>query len=302
MWNDTYKKINDFLVRNIVVIIVAVVVCLLNRPVGKVPMESYNRAGVMSAKAPLRRNKVALMESDSAVSFETTGIDLMNREQNRKIIKKFSLVLTVKNIETEKNRVEKGLKELNGYVKNFYLYDYSGYKAINIQIAVPSEKLDDYISYLKENNYVKSENFSAIDQTEQYMDNENRLKNLRIRRDKLREMVLIKTTKLADLLAVDRELNNVQIEIELLEKRNFNIQKSVDYSDIDLVLEPEIIENKENNQWSFRRTVANAVDCVILFYHAVIQYLVIFVLFLPVVIVVMGLLVIIKVIRNKYKK
>jgi hypothetical protein len=298
---NVYKKLNDFLTRNIVVFILLIFVCSLTMErTAKVNNVAEPKPGLVRVKT-LRSINNSSNSVDSVTSFKTADVDIMNREQNKKIVKKFSLVLIVKNIGIEKDRIEKKLKELEGYVKNFYLYDYSGYKAINVQIAVPSEKLDDYILYLKENNYIKSENFSAIDQTEQYTDNENRLKNLYVRRDKLREMVLIKTTKLADLLAVDKELNNVQVEIELLEKRNLNIQKNVDYSDINLTLEPEIIENKENNQWSFKRAVADAVGFVVLFYHTVIQYIIIFVLFLPAIIVVIALLMIIKIIKNKYR-
>ena len=147
---------------------------------------------------------------------------------------------------------------------------------------------------IKNNAYVKSESFSAVDLTDQYTDNENRLKNLYARRDKLRNMMNKQADKLADVLAVDKELDKVQNDIELLEKRNVKIQNDVDYSQINLTIEPKIIENKTIEGWSFKKTFNDAINILIITCQMIIHYFLVFIVFVPLMIVVFVIAVLIK--------
>ena len=74
------------------------------------------------------------------------------------------------------------------------------------------------------NENIKSDNIYIVD--DDFLYNENRLKNLYARRERLRKMMNEKTDKISDILSVDRELSNVQLEIERLEKNNKNIDKN----------------------------------------------------------------------------
>ncbi|MDR1499105.1 MAG: DUF4349 domain-containing protein [Rickettsiales bacterium] len=234
---------------------------------------------------PIRGEKKYVNIPERAVkisSARTTNIDVRNDSKDQKIVKKFGITIVVKNVEATKNDIETELQKFDGYISNFYSYEYSNYKALSVEIKISNKNVDEYVKFLKNNGYTKSENFSTMDYTKQYNDNENKLQNLRLRRDRLRNMMSSNTSRLADILAVERELNNVQMEIETLEKKNIKIQEDVDYSSVNLTIEPEITENRELKQWSFRKVTVNAVNALIAFYHNVIQYFVIFIVFIPV--------------------
>lgn len=291
-----YNKINEFLTKNFVLVLIFVFLFF---------SVNYQKSPNFEAKIGFRNGvdrvgkysksvmtdsvsfeaEDSVLATNNAVYMKTAGVDRQNTQNSRKIVKNFNLTIIVKDVANAKNDIESELEKYKGYASNFYSYEYSNKKAINMELKVPSEKVDEYLNFVKKIGYTRSESFSSIDYTEQYNDNENKLKNLYSRRDKLRDMMKMEAKQLTDLLAVDRELNNTQIEIERLEKRNNKIQKDVDFSSVSLTLEPEIIENRENQHWSVKKVFFNAVDLLILFSHNVAEYLIIAVVFLPLFIV-----------------
>lgn len=291
-----YNKINEFLTKNFVLVLIFLFLFFCVNYQKSPNFETkvgfgngVNRVGkysksVMTDSVSFEAEDGALAVNN-AVYMRTAGVDHQNTQNSRKIVKNFNLTIIVKDVATAKNDIESELEKYKGYASNFYSYEYSNKKAINMELKVPSEKVDEYLNFVKKIGYTRSESFSSIDYTEQYNDNENKLKNLYSRRDKLRDMMKMEAKQLTDLLAVDKELNNTQIEIERLEKRNNKIQKDVDFSSVSLTLEPEIIENRENQHWSVKKVFFNAVDLLILFSHNIAEYLIIAVVFLPLFIV-----------------
>ncbi len=291
---NLYKKINEFLNKNLVLFLVLLLFFIVNfhnhgNIIGNITTkEMYKTKNLRDIAVPMSAN--------------TRFINLQNEQNNKKIVKNFTLNLVVKDINFAKNEIEKELNKLNGYETSFYSYEYLDKKAINLELKVPSEKVDEYLDFIKKIGYIKSENFSSIDYTEQYEDTENKLKNLYTRRDKLREIMKNQVKQLGDILAIDKELNNTQLEIERLEKENNRIQKNVDYSNVYLTLEPEIIENKQNQHWSFLKVIKNSIDSLFKSCHLIIEYLVLLFVFLPIFVVFYGLIILSEKIYFKIKK
>ncbi len=294
---NLYKKINEFLNKNLVLFLLLLLFFIVN---------FYNN-GIISKITTKETYKTKSLNTNmrdlaAPMSINTRSISLQNEQNNRKIIRSFNLYLIVKDINSAKNAVEEELNKLSGYETNFYSYEYSDKKAINLELKVPSEKVDEYLNFVKKIGYVKSENFSSVDYTDQYEDTENKLKNLYIRRDKLREMMKNQAKQLSDVLSVDKELNNTQLEIERLEKQNNKIQKSVDYSDIHLTLEPEIIENRQNQEWNLVKVINKSIDLMFRSFYLIIEYIILLLVFLPVFVVFYGLVALIGKIYFKIKK
>lgn len=295
---NLYNKINEFLGKNLILFLVFLIPCVLGT------YNSKNIKNPITKEVAYKSRTLNTVSLDSAapMSVNTRAIGIQNKQNGKKIVKNFNLSLIVKDIAAAKNKIEEQLDELKGYETNFYSYEYSNKKAINLELKIPSEKADEYLDFIKKIGYVKSENFSSTDYTEQYDDTENKLKNLYTRRNKLREMMKTQAKQLSDILAVDKELNNTQMEIERLEKQNNKIQKDVDYSSIYLILEPEIVENNQIQQWSFKATLINSFNLLINFCFSIFEYLILFFIFLPVVIISYCLFILIKKIYLSVKK
>ena len=267
---NLYSKINDFVSKNIVIILL--IITLISIFKGAIQNHKIQTNETTQYKTTNNIKARALTATDSIdmASFTYNNTD-------RKIVKTFNLNIIVKNIDKSTQELEELLKKYNGYIENFYSYEYENNKANNFTIKVPTNNISQFMKDIKKDGYVKNERFSATNFTEQYTDNENKLKNLYVRRDKLRTMMNKQAEKLADVIAVDRELNNVQNEIERLEKSNLKIQNKVDYSQINLTIEPEIMGNK----WSIKKVITDAINTLILACQMIIHYFITFIVFLP---------------------
>ena len=204
-----------------------------------------------------------------------------------KIIKSYALTIEVNDSNDIYLKVENEINNLNASIIRFNSYNYfENELAYDFTIKVPTNEIQNAINYFKTLGIVKNESSNAIDVGNEYSDNENRLKNLYARRDRLRKMMDEKTDKLADVLAVDRELTNVQNEIERLEKNNKNIDKNVDYSSLELSIIPKIkINSLNNSNWQVSNSWNNAVNDFILFGQKSIDFLFKIITFLPVIII-----------------
>lgn len=291
---NVINKINKFLIDNLFVLLV---VCLLlflftrNGNGSVVPqynVESANN-GLMVANT-LSYDAMDSVAAPRVMMAKSAGaVNTISSQENSKLVKSFNLSIEVKNVEKAKNKVENKVKELNGLINNFNSYTYrnSSQLAYNFNLQIPYDKVDSFVIYLKELGLIKNESSSIVDMQETYADNENRLKNLKVRRDSLRKMMNTKTQKLSDILAVDRELNNVQNEIESLERRNQKIDNDVQLSRVNLSLVPEVIISKFTNpQWQLSTSWRQAVNQLVVFGQKTVDYSLKIIVFLPVIILV----------------
>jgi len=230
-----------------------------------------------------------------------TSMRAVNYEVESKIVRGYGLTIEVKNTSNIYSVIIDEMTKVAGIINSFNSYNYTENDlAYNFVLEIPTDKIDSSIEYFKSLGIIKNENSNADDLTEQYSDNENRLKNLYSRRERLRKMMENKTEKLSDVLAVDRELNNVQTEIERLEKSNKKIDKNVEYSKLELTIEPKIKVNSLNDsQWQVSTSWNKAINKFIIFGQKSIDYIFQFITLLPIIIIFVLLVVLVKKIKNK---
>lgn len=286
---EKFEKMNNFFMKNILFIIVVFILVYLFigfKEPAQQQLQQYN--GYELTTSP---NMMLASKSVTSQDFN-----------NDKIIKNFSL--TIESFDTEKtiSLVQNKIEEINAIVDNFYSYNYSSNSlAYNFSIKVPSEIANDVVNFFKTLGIVKSESTYATNTEEEYLYNQEKLKNLYIRRDRLREMMKTKTQNLSDTIAVDRELSNVQNTIDAIENTNKKIDKQVDYSKIELTIIPDIdINSFNNNNWRINKSWKSAVNSLISFTQKSIDYGFKFVTFIPVIITVSALLFAIKLFIVKF--
>lgn len=108
-----------------------------------------------------------------------------------------------------------------------------------VVLRVPAERFRDLLSAARAEGTVLSERTGTEDVSDQLVDLEARLENLRARRDRLRAFYE-GANDTQDLLAVEDRLSEVQGEIERLQARKAALEESVAYSTLTVKLrEPE---------------------------------------------------------------
>ena len=111
-------------------------------------------------------------------------------------------------------------------------------------VRVPSEEFDATVAEIESQGEVRSVDTRSEDVTDQLVDIEARLENLRAERDRLRELYDGANDTEA-VLAVQRELSDVQEEIERLEARQAALERDVALATITVQLGEEPPEPPE---------------------------------------------------------
>ncbi len=197
-----------------------------------------------------------IAEADDGFDPETT---------ERKIIKNGNLSLEVENTEESRTLAEKEIENLKGSVTNMNSWQVRpGVLGYNLTVRVPSENLEKLITNLAKIGTKTGEGINTSDITASYQDTENRIDNLEARRDRLKQLLEFETESLSDVLQVDRELSNVQLQIENLEKTQQRRDIDVSYSTLQLNLQPTTqIGDINNPNWSPKKSWKNAVNKLI---------------------------------------
>ena len=134
------------------------------------------------------------------------------------------------NIQISVNNVEETRKILTEKIENF-----DGFitRESNNQITarIPVEYMEEFLNITRTLGKVENESKTGVDITDQYRDNVIRLENLRNLRSRYLEILRIAET-VSEILNIEKELERVNTEIEIMEGRIQYAQMSVAYSNI----------------------------------------------------------------------
>ncbi len=175
--------------------------------------------------------------------------------QQRQLIRTGELRLRVNDTETAGEAVRALARDRDGFVtaSNVEVHERHNatWRTARIVLRVPSEEFSAAVAEIESLGDVRSAETSTEDVTDQLVDIEARLSNLRAERDRLRELYE-QANETEDVLAVQRELADVQQEIERLEARQQSLQRDVAYATITVELEerpPDAPEAEPEPAW-----------------------------------------------------
>ncbi len=121
-------------------------------------------------------------------------------------------------------------QQLGGYVgETTEDMDPLGVRSVTVQLRIPAERFDDLMRSIEKLGTVLTRHIGTQDVTEEFLDVEARLRNLKRTEERLLSH-LARTGKLADTLAVERELARVRLEIEQYEGRMRYLRHNVAFS------------------------------------------------------------------------
>lgn len=122
--------------------------------------------------------------------------------------------LQVDNVNVKMQAVKDKARELGGYMVSSYINRPTESPVGNLTVRVPVNQADGFVTYLRDSAVkVVSENLLGRDITQQYQDNEARLVTLQKTRTTF-EAMMEKTENIDQLLRIQRELMNLQSQID----------------------------------------------------------------------------------------
>jgi hypothetical protein len=229
--------------------------------------DNYSEGQVMDktvSEAPsMQEAEGAAVETTAAVAPGDSGSELYTEagSADAAAIQVISTKL-IKNayiqIEVEKGTFEKIFFQVasladqnNGYVSNSQSYSDSEGNMTSGQITIRVDKanFDAVLNKVKAMGKVLNVNITVSDVTQEYVDNESRLKNLDSQRASLLKL-MDKSVTVKDSIEIQRELSNVEGQIEIIKGRQNYLDNLIGYSTIDIAIaEPQAIT--ESNEGGF---------------------------------------------------
>jgi uncharacterized protein DUF4349/putative zinc finger protein len=112
-------------------------------------------------------------------------------------------------------------------------------RSLQASLRIPAGELNAVVAELKSLGHVENETQAGEEVTQQHADLVARLKNSRETEQRLQAILLQRTGKISDVLAVEQEIARVRGEIEQMEAEQKALEHRVDFASIELSLAEE---------------------------------------------------------------
>lgn len=173
--------------------------------------------------------------------FTPPAVDYGNNSiTDRKVIRNGSLSLIVDSVEKSVLQIKVVTADVKGFVANSNIYEVSDdTKAGSVTVRVPAETFDNVVERIKEIAVkVEGESSDARDVTEEFVDLEAQLKNLRAEEEQYLE-IMEEARKIEDILNVSQRLSDVRGRIERIEGQLKVLNSQIDMSTLTISLTSE---------------------------------------------------------------
>ena len=197
------------------------------RPLSQPAMLSIGGAGEES---------VALKSAPSVSSLLPSRNYTPTTETDRLVVQESNLSLVVKNVRESSDKATDWAKSVGGYMVSSSLSQPEEAPYAYVVLRIPAKDLKPAIEYFRSLAIkVSSENLLGTDVTDEYIDIDSRLDTLNKTKAKFEE-ILSKATAVQDILTVQRELINLQDQIDSLKGRQQYLEKTAELAKISLHL------------------------------------------------------------------
>jgi hypothetical protein len=156
------------------------------------------------------------------------------------IARTISLFLVAKDFASSRAALESILARHHGYAASLTAStQQNAARSLQASLRIPAAELNAAVTELKSLGRVENENQTGEEVTQQHADLVARLKNSRETEQRLQAILLQRTGKISDVLAVEQEIALVRGEIEQMEAEQKGLEHRVAFATVDLNLAEE---------------------------------------------------------------
>ncbi len=202
----------------------------------------------------MKLNSVNFMSKAESAAFreteeiyeESAGMSSQDAQAvtERKLIKTGNLTLEVESLTDIEETVNDFAKNFNGYITNSSTEE----NYFSVTVKVPESNFEEAMNRAGSLGKIKYRSVNNTDVTEEFYDLKTRLETKRIMQKKL-EVYLGQAKDIKDLLEVERQLNNVTSEIEVMEGRMKRLVNQIDFSTIYMTMNLPTGFDREGFKW-----------------------------------------------------
>ncbi|KYC50737.1 MAG: hypothetical protein AMQ22_01412 [Candidatus Methanofastidiosum methylothiophilum] len=215
---------------------------------------------------------------------------------DRKVVKNGNANIEVENFDSSLSKIKELAINFGGYVTNSNMWISStDTKSGNITIKIPEKRFDEFSDSLGQIGKIKSKESSAYDVTEEYIDLQARLKNLKNQEKRYTEL-LDMAKDVEDVLAIEVQLGRIRGEIESYEGRIKYLDNTTSFGTFYINLyEPE----KITHEWGIKDAFDKSIDA---FIASIAGIIILGGFFIPIVILIGIIYLVVKYIKKRGKK
>ncbi len=156
------------------------------------------------------------------------------------IIRTAQLSLTAKDFAHARESINRILTSYAGYIAQLEMNTPEGEaRSLAATLRIPAAQLDAALAELKRLGHVDSESQRGEEVTQRVTDVQARLSNLRTTEARLTDILRQRTGKLADVLAVEEQIDSVRGQIEVTEAEQKNLAKQIAFATVQLRVSEE---------------------------------------------------------------
>ncbi|MDR3224926.1 MAG: DUF4349 domain-containing protein [Clostridiales Family XIII bacterium] len=192
------------------------------------------------AKSPASMSEAEYVEAakDSAGGSAGAGLP----DSNRKITFSASFTVDTKAYDADYAKINQIVSDFGGYIASEetqaypYQTEQTTGRSSYFSLRIPVKGYDSFLTKLEQIGEVANKNKSSDDLTAEYFDTEARIEMLEMRKVRLTEYIK-SATKAADIVAFEKELSDVLLELDQYEGNKRRLDQLVDYASVDVTLE-----------------------------------------------------------------
>lgn len=252
--------------------------------------------GVRSASVA---SKEAIGSTSASVSSQRTSWGASKASSKQMVISTADVILEVENLFDAYKSIREIAVKGNGYITSSNVSSTEGRKAGTMTIRLPVTGYEQGLEKIRALGKVISSNETGDDVTEEYVDLQSRIKNLRIEEATFQK--LMKDAKqLQDILTVEEQLTRIRGEIEQVTGRMKLLEKQVSLSTINISFSEPVPSVARVVDWDINRSADGALNTIKAIGRAIVTLgLWLLIVFVPIGLV---LLVISKIVRRWMRK
>lgn len=254
------------------------------RPFSRSSSVNYGIGGARES-ASLKMDSVSLLPQPQSDYTPTTTTDRM-------VVQESNLSLVVKDVRQSSDKAIDYAKSNGGYMVSSSLSQPQEAPYACVVLRIPADKLKSAVDFFRSLSIkVSSENLLGTDVTDQYTDLNARLQTLNQTKAKFEE-ILNRATQVQDILTVQRELINLQNQIDDIKGQQQYLEKTAQLAKVSLYLStdefslPYTPTNKFRPSVIFKQAVRAMVVFLILLIKIIIWVGVFGVIWIPVLLIV----------------
>ena len=213
--------------------------------------------------------------------------DGANQNSSRMLIKNVYMSVETEDADALTHNIESRVNSLGGYIEslNVDTTKYSDYsrKTANIIARVPADKMDSFVNEVEGKTNVLSKESNAEDVTLKYVDMKSKMDSLQTEYDKISEL-LDKADDLDSIIALQSRLTEIRYQLESYGSQLKVMQNQVSYSTINLNITQvtkftPVVEEEPSR---LEKMVDGFIDNCVGVWNGILDFLVGFVIALPV--------------------